>query len=360
MKILFYLGVSFSYPVGGHKIIYEYANRLSDKGFDVTILYDYSLKYRKYKKYMPEVLHRLLVSLLSYRELIFHNRQKWFSLSPNISQLYEYVTRNNSLNEYDVIVATAYITSGKVASLCNKKKLYFIQDFENWGGCTNDEVISSYRLGMKNIVICKWLKKIVDDAVGNNSCILIPNGIDFQVFGIDVPINKRNPYSISMLYHSAEHKGSKYGIEVLKILKNMYPDLVVYLFGVPNRPEDLPKWISYTQHANQKQLREIYNNTAMFLCPTINEGFGLTGAESMACGCAMVSTDYGGVHEYTTPGEDVILSPAKDVDAMVANFVYLIDNQDERIRLAMNGNKNIKKLDWNISVNLFETAINSL
>mgnify|MGYP000515103087 FL=1 len=52
---------------------------------------------------------------------------------------------------------------------------------------------------MTNIVIAKWLEKIVKDSGAD--CILIPNGIDFEVFNIDIPIASRKGHTISMLYH---------------------------------------------------------------------------------------------------------------------------------------------------------------
>lgn len=355
MKIAFYLPSIVTHPVGGYKIVYEYANRLAERGDEVTIIYDFSDK-GKNRAYLPYFLRMILVRGLAWYNLIKNPR--WFPLSAAVRQHCIFNVSDEVIGHYDAIVATAYTTARKVAGLQNiKNKLYLIQGYEVWNGRTNEEVETSYKLGMKNIVICKWLKKIVDNATGNTDSNLIPNGIDFQVFGVDVPIEERDPYSVSMLYHRGEHKGSKYGIEVLKRLKDIYPNLKAHLFGVPSRPSALPEWMEYTQKATQKQLRDIYNKSAMFLCPTINEGFGLTGAESMACGCAMVSTDYGGVHEYATPDEDVILSPVRDVEAMVSNFITLIENQEERIRLAVNGNRNIKRLDWDKSVEIFQSIL---
>ena len=62
-------------------------------------------------------------------------------------------------------------------------------------------------------------------------CILIPNGIDFNTFNLDIPIRKRRNHVISMLYHVAPHKGAKYGIKALQQLKAIYPDLEAFLFG---------------------------------------------------------------------------------------------------------------------------------
>ena len=260
----------------------------------------------------------------------------------------------------DLICATAIDTAYAVAKLSISKgqKIYFIQGYENWNGWSDQQVRSSYCLGMKNIVIAKWLQKIVKES-GSDS-VLIPNGIDFNVFNIDIPIRQRRENTISMLYHKDLHKGSSYGIQALIQLKERFPELNAILFGTPKRPKNLPLWMNYVHCASQQQLRQIYNQSQIYLCPSIKEGFGLTGAEAMACGAAYISSDYGGVHEYTTEGRNVLLSAPRDVEGLVKNVSYLLANDEERIRIAENGYHDIKRLDWNQSVNQFEKVMLNL
>ena len=143
----------------------------------------------------------------------------------------------------------------------------------------------------------------------------------------------------------------------MKILKNKYPQLKAHLFGTTRRPKFLPQWISYTQSASAKQLRSIYNNSAIFLYNTIVEGFGLTGAEAMACGCAYISSNYLGVHEYTEDGRNVVLYEPKNVESLVEKVSSLIENNDLRIKIAKQGCEDIHVLDWAVQVKLFEQAL---
>ncbi len=101
-----------------------------------------------------------------------------------------------------------------------------------------------------------------------------------------------------------------------KKLKEKYPNLQATLFGPSSRSKDIPKWIKYIHAANQQELNHIYNEAAIYMYPAIKEGFGLTGAEAMACGCAYVSSDYGGLHEYMISGRNVLLSAPKDVQGL--------------------------------------------
>jgi glycosyltransferase involved in cell wall biosynthesis len=351
MKISFYLLGASLHPIGGCKIVFEYANRLKQRGHDVSIIFDCSKTFKKYK--LPELIRKPFCSYLVKKN------PKWFQLDKNIKKVFMADSNYSLIPDGDIIVSTAVETADIVLNLNKSKggKFYLIQDFENWN-MTDEEVFTTYGYNMNNIVISKWLKKIVDEKSKNPS-IYIPNAIDFNIFGVDIPIDNRTTHSIAMLFHNGEHKGVKYGLEAIYALKKNYQDLEVTLFGVPKRPNYLPKWIDYVRSATQEDLRKIYNKSTIFLCPSINEGFGLTGAESMACGCALVSTAYKGVLEYAENGNNALLSPIKDVNSMVKNAIKLFDDNAYRVKLALEGENSIKKLSWDNTIKAFELAVDA-
>lgn len=351
MKISFVLPGVPRVPVGGYKMTFEYANRLCRRGHDVTIIFHCFSGMKRNRK-IPKIIK------LAYYYFGTHYFPTWFHLDSRIHKICRYKKLIDSqVPDGDVICATAIDTAYEVAEMpvSKGKKFYFIQDFENWNGWTAEEVKKSYCLGMKNIVIAKWLQKLVKESGADSE--LIQNGIDFNVFDVDVPIFQRTQPIISMLYHKDSHKGSKYGILALIELKKKYPDLKAILFGTPARPHNLPRWIKYIQNATQEQLRNVYNQSLIYLCPSIKEGFGLTGAEAMACGAAYVSSDYGGIHEYAEEGRNVLLSEPKDVEGLINNVSYLLDNNNKRIQLAENGYNDIQKLNWDNSVVKFEKTL---
>ena len=348
MKIVFVLPNIYNRPIGGYKMVYEYANRLTLLGHNVSIVFYCANKAIRW--WIPKVVSRM------YSRICVTLCPRWFRLEKNVKKYCLFDVNDQTMPDGDVVIATAVETSPLVANLNKiKNKCYFIQDYENWN-VSSEYVHNTYKLGLKNIVIADWLKSIVDKYASVPS-VVVKNGIDFSVFDIDKDIDKRNPYTVAMLYHSAEYKGSKYGVEGLKRLKEKYPQLKAHLFGTIKRPEDLPGWIEYTYNATEKQLRNIYNNAAIFLYNTIVEGYGLTGAEAMACGCMYVSSDYLGVHEYTENGRNVILYEPKNIDSLVEKMDIAIRNDALRIKIATQGYKDIHTIDWNIQLKLFEEAI---
>ena len=185
----------------------------------------------------------------------------------------------------------------------------------------------------------------------------IPNGLNFQAFGLDVPPEERDPYAVAMMYHTSDWKGSTDGLSALHKAKARIPGLKARIFGVFSPPPDLPSWVEYYQNPPQQKLREIYNQAAIFLSPSWAEGWPLPPAEAQQCGAALVATDIGGHHEYAHHQETALLSPPKDADALAANAVRLLEDKELRLQLAHQGHTNIQQFTWNRAVTRFASVL---
>ena len=141
-------------------------------------------------------------------------------------------------------------------------------------------------------------------------------------------------------------------------VKKNYPELEVYAFGNAKRPMELPQWFHYMEKASQSQVIDLYNNCAVFLCATVEEGFGLTGLESMACGCALVSSSYSAVFEYAENEKNSVLYPVKDVESMYKSICRVIDDDELRIRIAEMGVETAKKYSWDRAVRQMRDLFN--
>lgn len=352
MKICFILNNFYFQPTGGVKIIFEYANRLSQRGNTVQILYINRDEWKRF--HLPEKTRQWLVSRS------FFGHPSWFHLEKNI-QVLSYYDNNlqDKTRDTDVFIATAVTTVNITKKIFKDRKYaYFIQDYENWN-VSDKYCQKTYSAGMTNIVISQWLKDIVDKYACTPS-VLIKDPIDLNNYTINTSPNERKLHSIGILYHTMPHKGLKYSLAAAWKLKEQYPDLEIYMFGVPDRPKDFPSWIHYTKKASQQQTVEIYNKVSVWLCATVDEGFGLTGLEAMACGDVLVSTAYTGVFEYAKDGYNALLSPVKDVDALVRNVEKVFENANLRDKLVRNAQKSVKEFSWDIALNKFEHTLETI
>lgn len=349
-KICFVLDLIPAHPMGGVKIIFKYANHFAEMGNDVCITFTSSF-IGSLKNYLPYKVRKGLVQLYLYRG------PYWFKLHDSVKRLCIDRIDDNNVPDADVVFATAVTTAESVAGLSAKKgkKFYLIQDYENWAG-GNDYVNMTYCLGMHNIVIADWLY----DKVFQTSKImptLIRNPIDTKVFRVTIPPQNRNKHSIAMICQRDERKGFTYGLNAIKEIKRIVPDLACTIFGISKRGEDIPTWITYKQNATEMDLVQIYNSSAIFLCSSTSEGYGLCGAESMACGCALVSTDYEGVHSYARDKVNALLSPVKDVDGLVQNALKLFGDNEYRISIALRGNKDILQTSWENAFRIMDQTV---
>ena len=233
-------------PQGGFKVVYEYANRISEKGWNVGIIYSYPKEGKGFFN-----LIKYIYRTVFHRFFKLYKKNTWFTLD---SKIKKFLLPENNLKylpkeckRYDFFCATALETAFLVDSMDfvkKSKKLYLIQDFENWG-TTDERVYESYELGLTNIVISDGLKEIVDSHSKTESK-LIYNGFDFEYFKLTVPVEKRQKFNISMLYHLDERKRCEDSFKALDIVKKRFPELKVNIFGVPSRPSFLPDWYLYS------------------------------------------------------------------------------------------------------------------
>ena len=152
-----------------------------------------------------------------------------------------------------------------------------------------------------------------------------------------------------MLYHKNKLKGCSYGIEALTIVKQRYPQLKALFFGVPERPANLPEWIEYYRTPDCETHNRIYNESAIYLAPSLQEGWGLTVGEALICGAAVVCTEAKGFKEMVTDGETALICPVSNSRALADSIIRLIDNPSLRISMARKGNAAISQFTWDAS-----------
>jgi glycosyltransferase involved in cell wall biosynthesis len=349
MKINIYLPFLPFSSGGGYKVMYEYANCFAEKGYDVIIYHCITSPYLPYA--FPHWLRNIKNNLL-YPNL----RPVWFPLNKNIVCKNIPKLKDKYVRNADVSFSTCWVICAEHNNLSSSKgkKINLIQDYELWIGNNKDMLHASYRLPITHIVIADYLADIVEKE-SDIRPLIIYNGINQDIFKIKTPIEKRNPYVISMLYHTDERKGTQYGIEALRMCKKEVPELQVELFGVFPKPENLSEWIHYTQ--NPHDLCALYNSTAIYFTPSNGEGWALPPAEAMNCGCALVCTNIGGHAAYAKENETALLVEPRNPKDMAEKLLILLKDNEKRIKLAKKGNEFISQFNWESAMSKLEIYI---
>lgn len=357
MRITFILPHTGHNPIGGFKVAYEYANGLAQRGHEVTAVH------------APICYYGDSRPLLSVRNsLVFCGRMiglrggfrphNWFQIDPRVKMLWVPSLDRRWIPSADAVIATAWNTSEWVAGYPAAKgsKYYLIQHQESlFPNTDTHRAMATWKLPLRKIVIARWLEEIAS-GLGEES-VYIPNGLDFDAFGLDIPLPERDPCRLIMLYHDQDWKGSRDGLAAMSIAKKEIPGLKATLFGVPTKPEGLPDWIEYVRKPAQLELRLLYNAAAIFVSPSWAEGWPLPPAEAAQCGAALCITDIGGHREYAVAGETALLSPPKDSNSLAKNIQELIRNSELRYGLASRANALIRQFTWHRAVTEFERTL---
>lgn len=356
MRITILLPFAGHQPVGGFKVAYEYANGLAWRGHEVAVLHAPSRE-----KGMSPLNSTRASSAFVARALGFgggYKPQEWFRIDPKVRMVWFPSLSPCWAPAADAVIATAWMTAEWLAEYPPEKgrKHYLIQHQEStFAGADPDRVMATWKLPLKKIVIARWLEDIAH-GMGEDA-IYIPNGLDFNTFGLDKPIADRDPRRLIMLYHDHVWKGSRDGLAAMEAVRQEIPGIAVTLFGIPRRPEGIPDWVSYVQKPSQTELRRLYNEAAVFVGPSWAEGWPLPPAEAAQCGAALCLTDIGGHREYAVPDQTALLSPARNPGALSRNILRLVRDPSLRVRIAAAGNDYIQRFTWDRAVTAMETCL---
>jgi glycosyltransferase involved in cell wall biosynthesis len=341
-------------PVGGYKVVYEYANHFVADGFIVNIVFPASLCFSQQSLFNKgKSIARYLYFFVtkSYAPSI------WFNLDESVNLHWVKSLNEKHVPKADVYIATAaqtavYLNDYKRVNVDNK--YYFVQGYESWT-IGEDSFLETLRMPLKKITISTHLYEIIEKQ--DKHVDLVYNGFDFSYFKQRINFDKKNRFSVSMLFHLSPLKGCEDGIAALKIVKAKYQELNATFFGTCERPLNLPTWIDYYQNPDKVLHNKIYNESAIFIGPSHSEGFCLTPPEAMQCGCAVVCTDIGGYADVCIHEVTALISPVKNIEALADNIIRLIENDLLRLRIAKEGFENIQQFTWNRAYEKFKKII---
>ena len=341
-------------PTGGLRIIYEYANRLAQKSWRVSVVHPVRLLPENGLSPLKKIRRRL--GFFKNRLLGAYLPKKWFTIDRRVKMVLVPDLSERYIPDADYIIACPVQSAAFVNSYSpvKGKKHYFIQHFEDWAMPAAD-VEKTWKMPLKKIVIARWLQDKAKEL--GEKAIYIPNGLDFASFGVDIPHPDRNQKTVLFLSHYLETKGTKFAVEAVSKLRQKHPDLEVHAFGVTGKPSYFPDFIIYHKDQPQRIIRTLYNSARIFISPSLSEGWDLPTCEAMMCGCAVVATDIPGHREYIIDKQNGVFCAPGSADSIFETVDWLISTPAASESIAKRAPDSLKKFDWDSRVVLFENAL---
>jgi glycosyltransferase involved in cell wall biosynthesis len=261
----------------------------------------------------------------------------------------------------NLYVATLWSTAHivyEVAKDYNKNAAYFIQDYEVWfypesDSKTREMVRNTYKLINNKFAKTEWIiKKINKEGF---HCDKIPPGLNLNTF---YPLDRSQVTSdseisiICMYRPETPRRGSDILIKALDHISSERNHVKIRIFG--EKPDHkLPFLYDYLGKLDHKQLAHHYRRSDIFIDPSYFQGFGRTGLEAMACGCACILTNSGGINEYANDGQNTIIAKVGDPEDIARKTIELIDNAKLRDKLSRLGINTAKKYPDRIAAEHF-------
>lgn len=338
------------------KVVYEYANRLQARGHEIEIVHP-----QRWLRSQPRQMVRRSYWTTRREARAFDGRPEWFDLSADVAVRAIPQLDPSYLPAADATFATGWQTALPVsrAMPASGHRFQLIQHFETWAG-RRRLVERSWRLPLHKVVISRWLLQEAVRLGVQRDATYIPNGMDLDAFSVDAPPEERDPARLAMLAHTAKWKGTADGLAALHRAKERVPELTAALFSTTYVPKRLPSWIEFRGRLTSAELRVLYNESAIFLHPSHEEGWPLPPAESMACGCALVAADNPGVLEYASDGETAVVAPRRQPAALAEAIVRLAEDRQLRLRIAHAGAEAIGRFTWDNATDRLERLITSV
>jgi glycosyltransferase involved in cell wall biosynthesis len=252
-----------------------------------------------------------------------------------------------STRESDICFATGfktpyYLCLSKWLRLSRTRLVYLIQHYEALSqagtGGVRTSMLSflarlSYKLPLKRITVSHWVK----DMIADENAVVIRNGVDVSTFR---PRNgTRNgaaDFVVGTIAGSAVWKGYRVFLDAINQMSDEHKRNMKVIVATPLQVE-LPSGVAaeLLKPSGDSELASFYRSCDVFVCSSSLEGFGLPGLEAMACGAAVVTTACGGVSEYASNSNCLMVSPG-DSRAIAESIIRLKENGALRSRLREN------------------------
>ncbi|MCL2769354.1 MAG: glycosyltransferase family 4 protein [Solirubrobacterales bacterium] len=376
----------------GHEVLFEYANRLIERGHDVAIIttspsesprwFDLKARLIQPPKSAPVRAgvrtalrygaHRLGAgSKRSVKEAL---SGVCAGVAPSAAALP--YRRAAALERFaravppaDVTLASGALTALPVYLYGTGVRAYFMQHYETyftteenleWQRLYELEAELSYKLPLHRIANSSWLAQHVRERHGGEVQLCV-NGFDHQRFFPEGSPTEAPLTVVSYSGRKARWKGFPEAAEAMRLVRERLGEVRWRVFGdeallPPDNPIAPYESIGVV---DAPAIRRLYSEAHIALCPAWYESFAMYPIEAMACGCAVVSTEFG-VEDYARHERNALIARARDPQAMADAVVRLARDTALRGRMIAQARRDIQAFSWERSADRMDELLGTL
>lgn len=116
--------------------------------------------------------------------------------------------------------------------------------------------------------------------------------------------------------------------------------------------------VKFVDYVSKEQLPRLYAEAALFVFPSLYEGFGLPVLEAMAYGCPVVAANGSSIPEVC--GEAALYFDPTDVGDIVRVLAKVLTTSDLRAHLTGQGDKRVHDFDWGKTADQYYSLLSAI
>lgn len=181
----------------------------------------------------------------------------------------------------------------------------------------------------------------IDDRMPAEKITVIPNGVDVTAFQRSTVYRGDGPCRAITVGRLEPVKGHIHLIEALPLIRARCPAFELLVVGdgsernaLATRAAALGVRDAVTFAGTRHDIPALLAQSNLFVLPSLSEGVSLTLLEAMASALPVVATAVGGTPEVVRSGEEALLVPPADAQALAAAIVRLATSEPLASRLA--------------------------
>jgi len=206
-----------------------------------------------------------------------------------------------------------------------RRDYHTVRNLERFGDRCTPTVVNA--AATPNVIaVARWLAE--EAAQCGCQVAHVPYGLDRAVFQPGPSTGDRLAV-VAMMTDKAEWKGTGDGVEALSLVREKRPDIEVVLFG--DARVDFA--CEFHRAPDRRAVAALLRRACVYVVPSWEEGFGMTGVEALACGAALATTDTKGSRDFAEDGHTALVSRPRDTEALAENILRLLDDSELRSSL---------------------------
>ncbi|MBD3231369.1 glycosyltransferase [Candidatus Dependentiae bacterium] len=219
-----------------------------------------------------------------------------------------------------------------------------------------DKVLEEYKQS-DYIMTCSnfTYRSFIKHGIRSGKILKVPYGVNLDFFTDRFQNFKKNDgkFRVICVGLMCLRKGIPYLIEAWEKLN--LPEKESELLLVGNLQNDLkhvlkkiqlPKNVIFFGSVGREKLAKLYNQSSVFVLPSIEEGLSMTIAEAMSCALPVICTNNTGGEELIDDNKHGFIVGIRDIDALIEKILWCFNNKTDAKKMGLKGQSKIKNFTW--------------